>query len=36
MMLKGSVKLPAEVDGEALDYYTPDKFVYTISFAEGQ
>jgi len=26
----------AEVDGEALDYYTPDKFVYTISFAEGQ
>ncbi len=26
----------AEVDGEAVDYYTPDKFVYTISFAENQ
>lgn len=26
----------AEVDGEVIDYYTPDKFVYTISFAEGQ
>lgn len=24
----------AEVDGEAVDYYTPDAFVYTISFAQ--
>ncbi len=24
----------AEVDGTAVDYYTPDQFVYTISFAE--
>ena len=24
----------AEVDGEALDFYVPDKFVYSISFAE--
>lgn len=26
----------AEVDGEAVDYYTPDAFVYTISFAEDK
>ncbi|MGL6198785.1 MAG: transglutaminase-like domain-containing protein [Lachnospiraceae bacterium] len=26
----------AEVDGEAVDYYAPDTFVYTISFAEDQ
>lgn len=26
----------AEVDGEAVDYYTPDAFVYTISFAEDE
>lgn len=25
----------AEVDGTAVDFYTPDTFVYTISFAEG-
>ena len=24
----------AEIDGEAVDYYSPDTFVYTISFAE--
>lgn len=26
----------AEVDGSAVDYYTPDTFVYTISFAEDK
>lgn len=26
----------AEVDGQAVDYYTPDNFVYSISFAEDQ
>lgn len=26
----------AEVDGQAVDYYTPDTFIYTISFAQDQ
>ncbi len=25
----------AEVDGEAIDFYTPAEFIYTVSFAEG-